>query len=184
MNEREGLEMSAPYYPEELWSEILPGLFQGGTDEADELGGFLRAAPTGLRSWEAIDFIQETQLTTNDFDTVITAYNQANPCSLKVKELRFTFFDGNMTDFDPEQDLYWLVREAHSDWKAGKKVLVRCQAGINRSGLITALVLIRDGHEPAAAIELIRQKRCTSALSNSHFEQWLLNNVDLDFWRN
>jgi protein-tyrosine phosphatase len=88
-----------------------------------------------------------------------------------------------MSDFDPEQDLFFMVREAHADWKSGKKVLVRCQAGINRSGLVTALVLIRDGHSPEEAIRLIRDKRCEAALSNSRFENWLLEKTDLDFWR-
>jgi protein-tyrosine phosphatase len=88
-----------------------------------------------------------------------------------------------MKDLDPERDLTFLVREAHSDWKAGKKVLIRCQAGINRSGLITALVLIRDGHTPREAIALIRSTRCEAALTNSHFEEYLLNVADVGYWR-
>jgi protein-tyrosine phosphatase len=88
-----------------------------------------------------------------------------------------------MSDLDPERDLYFMVREAHADWKAGKKVLIRCQAGINRSGLVTALVLIRDGHSPEDAIKLIRDNRCEAALSNSRFEEYLLNVADVAFWR-
>lgn len=169
--------MAVPYYPNTLWSEILNGLYQGGTDEFDELGAQSRGE--SLRAFANI----RTQVTKQDFDTVVTAYSQANPAGRNVKELRFTFHDGDMRDLDPERDLTFLVREAHSDWKAGKKVLIRCQAGINRSGLITALVLIRDGHSPREAIDLIRSTRCEGAITNSHFESWLLNEVNLDFWR-
>lgn len=53
-------------------------------------------------------------------------------------------------------------------------VLVHCQQGWNRSGLITALALIRDGMEPKAAIALMREKRSAEVLCNAVFEAWLL----------
>jgi protein-tyrosine phosphatase len=62
----------------------------------------------------------------------------------------------------------------HKAWKQGDKVLIRCQAGWNRSGLITALVLIKDGMDPAAAIDLIRERRSPSALCNRSFAAWLV----------
>jgi predicted protein tyrosine phosphatase len=127
--------------------------------------------------------ISTGQVTKKHFDTVATLYSAANAASHNVKEMRFAFHDGDMSDLDPERDLFFMVREAHADWKAGKKVLIRCQAGINRSGLVTALVLIRDGYAPADAIRLIRDKRCEAALSNSLFENWLLEVANLDFWR-
>lgn len=52
--------------------------------------------------------------------------------------------------------------------------LVHCQAGLNRSGLITALALILDGMLPAAAIDLLRQQRSPAVLCNPAFERWLL----------
>ncbi|NBW73257.1 MAG: hypothetical protein EBR26_02460 [Microbacteriaceae bacterium] len=175
--------MARPFHPENLWDEILPGLYQGGTHEDDELGAFTRDLPEGYRYWEAQEYVARTQVHAHEFDTVVTAYSNANPCGQNVKELRFTFFDGNMNDFHPENDLFWLVREAHADWKAGKKVLIRCQAGLNRSGLIMALVLIREGYSPNEAIELIRDKRCESALCNDKFVSYLQHLADVDFWR-
>ena len=88
-----------------------------------------------------------------------------------------------MSDFNATEDLYELVQTAHRDWKAGKRVLIRCQAGWNRSGLVMALTLIKDGYDPQAAINLIREKRVPEALSNRTFERWLLNDADLMFWR-
>jgi protein-tyrosine phosphatase len=72
---------------------------------------------------------------------------------------------------------------AHADWKDGKRVLIRCQAGWNRSGLLMALVLIRDGHTASEAIDLIREKRSRHALSNFTFANWLLE-TNVEFWRN
>jgi hypothetical protein len=52
--------------------------------------------------------------------------------------------------------------------------LVHCQAGLNRSGLVTALSLIRRGMKPDAAIALLREKRCDAVLCNQAFERFLL----------
>jgi protein-tyrosine phosphatase len=44
--------------------------------------------------------------------------------------------------------------------RATGPTLVHCQAGLNRSGLVTALALIRGGMQPEQAIAKIRQQRC------------------------
>jgi hypothetical protein len=142
----------------ELWSEVLPGLWQGGTDDLDTI-------------WE-LDRPQVAEITKKDFDSVFTAYAWANPCDWLVKEVRFPFYDGRIEDIDLVE-LYQVVRIAHDDWKRGKKVLIRCQAGWNRSGLIMALVLMREGYTADEAINLIRQKRSPNALCNKGFENWL-----------
>jgi len=54
------------------------------------------------------------------------------------------------------------------------KTLVHCQAGLNRSGLISALTLIRWGYSPEDAITLLRAKRHDLVLCNETFEAWLL----------
>ncbi len=160
--------MNDNHYPRALWSEILPGLWQGGTDDYDVIG---------------VAGHCPNRVTSTHFDSVYTLYARANAASWNVKEVRFGFADGDMTDFDPEADLYFAVREAHADWKAGKRVLVRCQAGLNRSGLVMALVLIREGYTPEQAVELIRQNRGDIALCNDTFVRWLTLRADVEFWR-
>jgi protein-tyrosine phosphatase len=160
-------EVEKPYHnkKEWLWSEILPGLWQGGTHPEDRVNrGNLR------------------RITKLDFHSVFTMASNSNPTTNGVREFRFAIRDYDMSDFNPEKDLYPLVVMAHNDWRAGRKTLVRCVAGWNRSGLVTALVLIRDGFTPEGAIELIRNKRSPKALSNEIFAEWLLN-VDVEFWR-
>jgi len=51
--------------------------------------------------------------------------------------------------------------------------LVHCQAGLNRSALVTAAALILDGSTPEEAIALLRQKRSPAVLCNPTFERWL-----------
>lgn len=152
------------YLAQPLWSEIIEGLWQGGTDDND-----------------VHHQLKKPFITTKQFDTVVTMYADANPVDWHVKEIRYGVWDSVMSDFDPEE-LFDIVRIAHSDWKKGKKVLIRCQAGWNRSGLITALVLMREGMSARDAIDLIRRKRSSYALCNRQFEKFLLAQ-DPKAWR-
>lgn len=51
----------------------------------------------------------------------------------------------------------------------GKKVLVTCYAGLNRSGVINARVIMRKGFEVEQAVSFVRMGRGEAALSNSAF---------------
>jgi len=52
--------------------------------------------------------------------------------------------------------------------------LVHCQAGLNRSGLVAALALIKMGRSAKDAIALLRERRSPVVLCNPSFERWLL----------
>jgi len=52
-------------------------------------------------------------------------------------------------------------------------VLVHCQAGLNRSSLVTATALMLEGATADAAVALIREKRSPACLCNPAFEQWV-----------
>jgi hypothetical protein len=162
-----GQTMLDNWYREALWSEVLPNLWQGGTAGNDEMF-YGKPEPTA-------------RITKADFDTVITMYGYAQPADWHVRELRYGIYDSDMNDFDYEE-LFELVRSAHMDWQKGKKVLIRCQAGWNRSGLITALVLIRDGMPARQAIDLIRDTRSPHALCNKTFVQFLLTQ-EAEHWQ-
>lgn len=137
----------------ELYSEILEGLYMGGTADDDVVDV---AKP--LRN------LGEVQ----EFDSVVTCYSWAQPMSWYVHENRFGFADGPMDDktFAKVDELAtWL----HSEWKAGKRCLSRCQAGLNRSGILVARILMKDGYSADEAINLIRKKRSPHALFNQDF---------------
>lgn len=142
--------------PLELHTEMLPGLWQGGTHDEDTFAQF-----------------QTPLIGNKNFDVVYTLYAWANPVDWFVKEVRFGFYDDYRVLSVDTSELYDLAKQAHKDWKSGKRVLIRCQAGLNRSGLITALVLIKDGYSPESAIELMREKRSEYVLMNPLFEKWI-----------
>jgi hypothetical protein len=58
---------------------------------------------------------------------------------------------------------------------AGKTVFIHCRLGLNRSGLLTGLVLIDEGYRAKDAIELMRNLRSPYVLENETFEHYLLS---------
>jgi protein-tyrosine phosphatase len=145
-------------YPQ-LYSMIAPNLFQGGTDDLD----VIHLAQTNNRP--------RTDL---PFDAIVTMYAWARPADWHVQEFRYGVPDGQMAEIDLNR-LRQAVEFGYQRWKAGDRVLVRCQAGLNRSGLVLALILIKDGLSPQEAINRIRENRGPDALFNENFHFWLLN---------
>lgn len=139
-------------------SEILPGLSQGGT----------------LRE-QVID--QEQLLTKfhedpRPFDAVVTLYPWAAPVGFGVEERRFGFPDGDLI-VEYTDRIEALADWAHAEWASGRRVLIRCAGGMNRSGLVTALVLLRAGYSADEAVALIKQRRSPQALTNPSFLAYL-----------
>ena len=144
-------------YPQ-LYSMIAPNLFQGGTDDLD----VIHLAQTNNRP--------RTDL---PFDAIVTMYAWARPADWNIQEFRYGVPDASITDIDLDR-LRQAVDFGYDRWKQGDRVLVRCQAGLNRSGLVLALILIKDGLKPAEAIARIRDNRGEDALFNRDFHNWLL----------
>lgn len=142
-----------------LYSEILPNLYMGGTDDLATID-----QPQTLKEFRG----------DNEFDCVVTLYAWAAPANWGVEERRFGFPDAEIID-EYLPTIVDLARWAYTKWSYNKRVNIRCQAGLNRSGLVTALVLIMSGMTPEFAIEMIRKNRSSDALCNSDYEYWLLN---------
>ena len=77
---------------------------------------------------------------------------------------------GSMPDIDQLHQIADTVNTRRKE----STVLVHCQAGLNRSGLVAALALIKSGMTPSEAIALLRKSRCDMVLCNETFEAWLL----------
>jgi len=58
--------------------------------------------------------------------------------------------------------------------RASGKVLVHCVQGLNRSGLVVAAALVRDGVSVIDAVRTLRARRGNDALSNSNFQYQLV----------
>jgi protein-tyrosine phosphatase len=70
-----------------------------------------------------------------------------------------------------------------NDYRAeGLRVLVTCQAGVNRSSFVAALALVRSGWTPAGAIDRIRRNRVPpigmTPLSNRMFRKLIRHVAD------
>jgi protein-tyrosine phosphatase len=137
---------------------IAPNLFQGGTDDLD----VIHLAQTNNRP--RIDL---------PFDAIVTMYAWARPADWNIQEFRYGVPDASIKDIDLDR-LRQAVEFGYDRWKQGDRVLVRCQAGLNRSGLVTALMMIKDGLTPIEAINCIRESRGPDALFNENFHAWLL----------
>jgi protein-tyrosine phosphatase len=86
--------------------------------------------------------------------------------------LEVAVYDSTRADFDFDQiDL--LARWVNSR-RARGNVLVHCQAGLNRSGLVVARALMLDeGVSADQAIASLRERRSPAVLCNELFEAWL-----------
>lgn len=153
---REASGLIHPDYDLPVRTEILPNLWMGGTDYYDR-----------------IEFGTDKHfITPEDFDAVYTFYASSNPVDWFVEEYRFAFLDSEREPLETSK-LRRAVELSYEDWKNGKRVLIRCQAGLNRSGIITALVLMRAGFTAQDAIDRIRNVRDQQCLYNKHFVQFL-----------
>ena len=145
-----------------LYSEVAPNLFMGGTDDNATIDQAQK-----LRHFEG----------SNEFDCVVTLYAWAAPANWGVEERRFGFPDANIIE-EYIPTIVELAQWAHAKWAAGKKVNIRCQAGLNRSGLVTALTLMISGMSAQDAINTLREKRSDYALCNGEYERWLLSHAE------
>jgi len=148
-------------YPDDPWNEIVPGLFQGGqvTTQYWTDGSMVRVG--------------------REFDAVFSFYwgrgdavTRACGPDVGVTHFHFPIPDGDLTD----EELAAVVRYAANVAalvEAGMKVLVRCQAGYNQSGLVVAFALMKLGYDMPGAVELIRAKRSPYALHNKTFLQYI-----------
>lgn len=137
---------SNQYFKAPLISEILPGLWQGGCIDGVRLPDDFDLE-VSLYPWERYVIGPDTER------VEIKAYDNADV-----------------------PDLTGAVDLAYEAWKSGKKVLINCQAGLNRSGLVAAQVLMRDDYTASDAIQLLRDKRSPVVLCNKHFVNWLMRN--------
>lgn len=141
--------------------EILPNLFMGGTP-------FLTRIDDEQRQFRIQGFDKDPK----PFDAIITLFPKAYPAGYGVEEIRFGFPDDLQAGVNPEyrQRILDLALWGYGKWQSGAKLLVRCAAGENRSGLITLLILQKHGLDTDEAVSLIRANRQKgSPLHNPHF---------------
>ena len=153
--------VSTDQLPKELYSEILPNLFMGGTHDEDVIFNQSK---------------DELKVTDKDFNSVITMYSWAQPTDWGVQEMRYGIPDSEIHHANLTK-LFEVALWGFKRWQQGDKLLVRCQAGLNRSGLITTLILMMIGYSAENSINLLRVKRSPVALFNKNYVSWILTDA-------
>ncbi|MER7752612.1 protein phosphatase [Kitasatospora sp. NPDC097643] len=149
--------------PQAPWSEIVPRLWMGGHQWTDSAG------------------TPQPAVVGSEFDLVVSLFSQpGHGPDPQVRHLVSEFPDGRLTT-EQIRTVQELARTTADAVRDGLTVLVRCQSGYNRSGLVVAQTLIETGLTAAEAVELIRLKRSPWALANPTFEQYLATGLDVAY---
>lgn len=108
-----------------------------------------------------------------DFDYVVSLYPWGKwGIGENTQRIEWEMFDSVEQALDAVDER----AETVNTLRAMGKTLVHCQAGLNRSGIITARALMLGPEKLTAreAIDLLREKRSELVLCNEQFEEWLL----------
>ncbi|MFF4922953.1 protein phosphatase [Kitasatospora xanthocidica] len=147
--------------PSEPWNEIVPGLWMGGhyfTPPGGEL---------------------EPAIVRTEFDLVVSLFTR--PGHGPAPGVEHVVREMPDAPLAPGQLL--AVEEAAELTAAavrrGRRTLVRCHSGYNRSGLVVAQALIGLGHECGEAVRLVRERRSPWALDNPVFVEYLNTGLEV-----
>ncbi|MCX5192686.1 protein phosphatase [Streptomyces sp. NBC_00249] len=146
--------------PATPWDEITPGLWMGGHVWSDPAGE------------------QRSAVVTDEFDLVISLFTRPG----HGPDPGVEHLVGEVPDAPLNAAQLHTVRHlADSAGRAldeGRRTLVRCFYGYNRSGLVVAQCLVGRGSPPEEAVRLVRRGRSPWALHNEVFTDYLATGLD------
>lgn len=140
------------------WNEIVPYLWMGGMYHTPQM---------------------KPCVPHDEFDVVVSMAGRGGPqtkiTNPGVIQYNFVIRDGELGKFE-----LGLAREAAETAaeavSKGLRTLVRCQMGLNRSGLVVALAMNSLAVQQVTAdwiINRIRERRSPDALFNQHFVEYI-----------
>ncbi len=109
------------------------------------------------------------------FDTLVLCAAEIQPEQLGFSRtvVRVPLPDSALTTYQCRRALQGAQVIAH-ELTGGKRVLVTCHLGLNRSSFVAGLALgMITRMTPAQIVELIRARRSDKALGNQHFVEYL-----------
>lgn len=126
---------------------------------------------------QADDALEPDELFAAGFDAVVDLSHRIPMVSRELGRLFVWHPIPDLEHLDDPETIRLLARLVAGLVLAGRRVVVNCAAGLNRSGLLVARALIELGHGNEEAIEIVRRARGPDALSNRYFERWLLEEL-------
>jgi hypothetical protein len=154
-----------------MWREGGGELWMGGTPFREDLwSGDWKRSRRALEAAPLSEFV-----TLDRFDVRVDLYGWNHRAAGGVAEYVLQLGDSNITRWEARYllDLADAVRVAVRRVEAGQRVLVNCQAGLNRSGLVTALVLLYFGVDTEVVVDMIRGARSDLCLVNDSFVDFI-----------
>lgn len=148
----------APYEP---WSEIAPGLWMGGHEYIGLDGLWASAVPR------------------TEFHAVYSLHSREGHGPDPDIEHHVLEVPDDTLTAGQILAVHAFALSAARSWRDDRTVLVRCRAGLNRSGLVVAQVLMHHGWTVDDAVTLIRERRSPNALNNEVFIEYLTTGLEL-----
>ncbi|MER7703088.1 protein phosphatase [Kitasatospora sp. NPDC097605] len=146
--------------PREPWNRIVPHLW---------VGGHYFTPPGGEREPAVVD---------DEFDLVVSLFTlPGHGPAPGVEHIVREVPDDYLTAPQLRAVQEAATLTAHAV-RQGRRTLVRCHSGYNRSGLVAAQALVELGHEAGRAIALVREHRSPRALANVAFVDYLTTGLD------
>lgn len=146
---------------EQPWNEIVPGLWMGGHQYVNASGERVPA------------------VVTDEFDTVISLYQRDGHGPPPNVEHHYADLPDRPLTADQLEVVCRLAYAVVDAFRQGRRVLVRCHSGYNRSGLVVAQALMGMGYSTDEAVFLIRYRRSKWALNNHTFVDYLSTGLDV-----
>ncbi|MDN3353080.1 hypothetical protein [Actinomadura sp. DC4] len=115
----------------------------------------------------------------SDFDLVISLYQRDGHGPAPGVEHHYAETPDGPLNPDQIESICRLADLAAEAVGDGRRVLIRCHSGYNRSGLVVAQALVTMGHAAEDAIFLIRYRRSKWALNNPLFVDYLTSGLDV-----
>lgn len=153
--------MGAGNFSVPIFSHVIDNLWQGCSPSEFPDGHIWLYEPKS----------DPTEIDKPRFDRILNLYQWGDyPFPVGTERITVEMYDG----YDVHEQLDDLAYQVIGWLQEGHRVLVHCQAGLNRSSLVVARVLMLHYDFSAdEAIDLIRKQRSNMCLCNDNFRQHL-----------
>lgn len=156
-------------YCDRPWDEVAPNLWLGGHDcqpaGAPPLGDCCPGS-----TFDMVVSLYQRRI--RDFATGQSEPDPLYEPAPGVNHMHYRMSDSDL-DAEHHNALDEMAMHVIEALDRGEKVLIRCQAGINRAALLTGLVMLQLGWSADDAIARMREVRSPFVLFNTSFVQHL-----------